>query len=883
MQKLLLLASNPRKDLNLEREISDLNNSIQKFQTLEVVLGLGVRPQELQNLLAEHSPQFVHFCGHGAGEQGLVFQNDDGQETLMSTALLARIFETFSSDVSCTVLNACNSSCQAEVIVEHIDYVVGMGQPILDRAAHFFSLGFYKGLATGASIEKSYKMGCNAIQTWWETLPSSGYSRQHRDLKEARDIGRSDLSLELEPVPEQDKPILFKKCDRQLPQPAEQPPLPASYHRQPQLQLQLPTPEPDDFTTFIQKEVELKQYKDAARDVYDYFGQYSAQNKAVIKKSGYRQQKIFLSKVKRLWIEGFLMPSLDGIAAVRLGLREEAGVIASTTPESTAPNATTQRIESLSVELDHSFEQLRETQIYSEMGRGKTLLILGDPGAGKTIALLQLAQRLIEQSEQQLNAPMPAVFNLSSWAEHRKPLTEWLLDELLEKYQVPQTLGKQWLKQQQLILLLDGLDEVEQQYRNDCVRAVNEFMTVFPQVEMTVCSRIKDYEALTERLNLSCALCLQPFSSEQVHHFLQGFGESLAGLKTLIEQDAVIAQFARTPLILNLMSVAYKDWSADVLSSQLKTAPSLCEHLFESYTERILLEGTVSEYSKNDTLRWLGYLASEMVREKQTIFLIERMQPSWLRSQVEKRGYRLASFCVLEIRKAKQEIRPVEKLTWSWQHAKSRALPDFCEGIASGLGFWMAAGLLSGVVVILICLMLEKYNGVEISVHFLFWGSLFGMLAALSNGLSLALLSGLSSTDIEQRMVPNQGIRNSFRSAVLSGLIILCVFAGAGAIIHWLAPGETPNLSLKILMSVIACIVLALWRIVLKYGGAACLKHFVLRWMLYRAGRVPWNYAKFLNFASEKQILKKVGGSYVFCHRMLLEHLASKSVVEELR
>jgi hypothetical protein len=96
MPKLLILASNPRRDLNLDREVSDLNNAVQRLGDLEVVLGLGVRSQELQVLLAEHSPQFVHFCGHGAGEKGLVFQDEDGREQLVSTEILARIFKTFS-------------------------------------------------------------------------------------------------------------------------------------------------------------------------------------------------------------------------------------------------------------------------------------------------------------------------------------------------------------------------------------------------------------------------------------------------------------------------------------------------------------------------------------------------------------------------------------------------------------------------------------------------------------------------------------------------------------------------------------------------------------------------------------------------------------------
>jgi hypothetical protein len=50
------------------------------------------------------------------------------------------------------------------------------------------------------------------------------------------------------------------------------------------------------------------------------------------------------------------------------------------------------------------------------MGEGRTLLILGEPGAGKTIALLKLAEDLIVGTTPDLRQQIPVVFNLSSWA-----------------------------------------------------------------------------------------------------------------------------------------------------------------------------------------------------------------------------------------------------------------------------------------------------------------------------------------------------------------------------------------------------------------------------------------------------------------------------------
>jgi predicted lipid-binding transport protein (Tim44 family) len=57
-------------------------------------------------------------------------------------------------------------------------------------------------------------------------------------------------------------------------------------------------------------------------------------------------------------------------------------------------------------------------------------------------------------------------------------------------------------------------------------------------------------------------------------------------------------------------------------------------------------------------------------------------------------------------------------------------------------------------------------------------------------------------------------------------------------------------------------------------GGKACIQHFTLRLILYLDGYIPWNYARFLDYAAERIFLQKVGGGYIFIHRLLLEHFA---------
>ncbi|MEG4272719.1 MULTISPECIES: hypothetical protein [unclassified Microcoleus] len=53
------------------------------------------------------------------------------------------------------------------------------------------------------------------------------------------------------------------------------------------------------------------------------------------------------------------------------------------------------------------------------------------------------------------------------------------------------------------------------------------------------------------------------------------------------------------------------------------------------------------------------------------------------------------------------------------------------------------------------------------------------------------------------------------------------------------------------------------------------IQHFILRFLLWFNGHIPWNYARFLNYATERMLLQRVGGRYRFIHRFLQEYFAN--------
>lgn len=168
-QKILILAANPKNSFTLEipREIREILEGLQRSryrEQFEVEERLAVRPQDLRRAILEVQPHIVHFCGHGTGSQGLVLENDRGREHLVSTQALSNLFKLFAEQVECVVLNACYSQVQAEAISQHINYVIGMRQEIIDQAAIAFSVGFYDALGAGRDIQFAYNLGRNAIQ-----------------------------------------------------------------------------------------------------------------------------------------------------------------------------------------------------------------------------------------------------------------------------------------------------------------------------------------------------------------------------------------------------------------------------------------------------------------------------------------------------------------------------------------------------------------------------------------------------------------------------------------------------------------------------------------------------------------------------------------------
>ena len=167
--RILFLAANPKDTdpLRLDEEIRTIEERLRlsKHASLfEIKQAWAVRVKDLQDALLRHDPHIVHFSGHGSDFGEIILENVQGESHPVPPMALSDLFSLLKgSSIRGIVLNSCGSLSQAEAIVGHIDFVVGMSEDIGDETAIAFASSFYQGLGYGKSVSTAFELGRNQI------------------------------------------------------------------------------------------------------------------------------------------------------------------------------------------------------------------------------------------------------------------------------------------------------------------------------------------------------------------------------------------------------------------------------------------------------------------------------------------------------------------------------------------------------------------------------------------------------------------------------------------------------------------------------------------------------------------------------------------------
>ena len=338
--------------------------------------------------------------------------------------------------------------------------------------------------------------------------------------------------------------------------------------------------------------------RDVIKNITNYFIGDTDQQRA------YQIRQNMLQLVKRTWIEGVLQQSVHNQTLIELGME-------------TKPDALSHPWDAVVQMPDRETVPIQPGRTILQMfdQSNGSLLLLGEPGSGKTTMVLELCRLLIEQAEEEPYRQIPIVFNLSTWKPDPKKklvqaFTDWLVNELKDKYSVPNKVSRPWIEKDALVLLLDGLDEVSGENRDACVQTINEFLAEH-SMSLAVCSRKQEYEALPTQLALRDALLIQPLTNRQVDEYLQAAGEGLISVKNALKRDPELREFAQTPLILNILLLAYQDASEEDLAA-LEKSGNYQGRLMDVYIDRMFKRRTTSHsFSRINTQVWLSWLAQD--------------------------------------------------------------------------------------------------------------------------------------------------------------------------------------------------------------------------------------------------------------------------------
>jgi hypothetical protein len=541
------------------------------------------------------------------------------------------------------------------------------------------------------------------------------------------------------------------------------------------------------------------------------------------------------------------------------------------------------------------------------------LLILGAPGTGKSTLLYQLAQNLMGRARSDDAIPIPVVFNLASWAQHGKSLEDWMVDQLVETWQVPLRIARVWVHYREVLPLLDGLDEVRKEARDACVEAINHYHHMHGLDPIAVCSRVADYYAQNARLDLQKAVITQPLTEVQIDAYLASGRQQLVALRDLILDDGDIRDLLSTPLLLSIVSLAYANRLSGSIPRPSASWEDWTQVVFHDYVQRMLARrGPYSirtrqvNYAVAETTRYLAWLAVQMQAHGQTdMFYLERLQPSWLPDNRARRDWRrhmglaiglvlgpflglgfglglgpvgglgvglvggLAGALVGGLGHEEISLAASVRFSWPTWHRLRAGLGvgvvvGVISGLMGGLGFGLVGGLGFGlgfglVIAVVVTLVVGLGSGLVIGLG-------FGVIVAL-----VSPLVSIESVDEHDLSGPGDGVTQSLHAGLVGGLGFGLVGGLVVGLIVGLMGGVGPGLGVGLIIAMSFGVALGQ-----ACGWDAYMEYRFLMHSLFRLHLIPPHFVNFLDFAADHVLLQRVGGGYRFVHALVLDYFAAQ-------
>lgn len=548
------------------------------------------------------------------------------------------------------------------------------------------------------------------------------------------------------------------------------------------------------------------------------------------------------------------------------------------------------------------------SSIYHQEDIQGKLLILGNPGYGKTTELLNLAIELLDEALKDEKSPIPVIFELSEWNANQS-INQWIVFQL-KTYGIKQSISQAWLTHHQIIPLFDGLDEIilskGLSKQIECIEAINAFFQETAYPYLVVCCRQEEYKEGNHILKkMNGAICLKPLTQEKIKQYLYKIKQST--LWDEIQREHSLKELVKIPLFLSFFVTSYDTSNRDIKSQS---------DLIESYVNhKINNHNFGNKISPEKARKYLNWLAKKMEKDGVKKFLIENIKVSYLENDKQKNQYRIISvliyftiyllsigilfiffwkaffsslglflflplvvvvfglYLILKLERENEPIQ-VERLAWSWANINKN---DFLGIVGIFIyDFYFLSGIgisnpecMSRLFLLKILSKQPFYDPLFLSCSVQGFDFPFLLVHFLAVSSFYGFLFGFKPVEIEQKSIPNQGTILSIQNALVYVLAIGLISGILGGPFMALFAGLLGGITWGVIIGLCSGLIGGLY-----FGGYKAIQHLALRIVLYKNQLIPWDYAGFLEQAVQMRILQQVGGRYSFIHGLLRKHLA---------
>ncbi|MEV0218610.1 NACHT domain-containing protein [Streptomyces sp. NPDC050704] len=295
------------------------------------------------------------------------------------------------------------------------------------------------------------------------------------------------------------------------------------------------------------------------------------------------------------------------------------------------------RFEAVTDQLARGYRQLPQER----------LVVIGEPGAGKTVLALLLTLGLLDAREP--GGRVPVLLPVSSWDPVRERLDDWIVRTLAVPYyngrpEIPRALLAHGL----LLPVLDGLDEIPESARRGAIRAINR--AVGAERPVVVTCRAVEYEELIRggapTLRRTPVVEVAPVPPEDVIGYLRDvdwpddavWDGVFARLRA--EPDGPVAEALSTPLMVTTARLVYQSGTgrpAELLDAErFDCRYAVEDHLTHQVVEAAYASEDAEErgrWSADQARRWLTFLACYLHdhRERDLAWWLMsgRLLPTW--------------------------------------------------------------------------------------------------------------------------------------------------------------------------------------------------------------------------------------------------------------